>query len=311
MGVAIVAEIWEGRKKRLILKGITLEARVGIEAVKVAGKNLPALSLADITHVSVGDHVMAIGSPLGLENSVSDGIVSGFREDSTGKKWIQTTAPASHGNSGGPLLAMDGTVAGVITWKISGGENLNFAVPSTFISTLLANSKAQPLGSVPKSDATQNRMPSGEKIWTSLTTGRDFKVRIDGEFLYTEMVIPAGLQSTAAFVRGEFKKSGDKWVGTTRSLMPYPYKSSYGDYWKTGQRVGTENVNWCRFEFEYEIIAISDSRIEGRGRGFNSIDAKKSQGTKPEWKSFVWSQSKLPIRGRQVRRIESSAAVTA
>lgn len=88
-----------------------------LAVIKVAGKNLPSLTLADLATVAVGDHVLAIGSPLGLEDSVSDGIVSGFREGSTGKSWIQTTAPASPGNSGGPLLLMDGKVAGVITWK--------------------------------------------------------------------------------------------------------------------------------------------------------------------------------------------------
>jgi len=256
--------------------------------VKVEGKNLPALSLADLAHVAVGDHVLAIGSPLGLENSVSDGIVSGFRQDSTGNKWIQTTAPASHGNSGGPLLAMDGSVAGVVTWKVSEGENLNFAVPSTFISALLTNSAAHPIGGTPKSDLPQFRAPSGEQVWTSLVSGRDFKVRVDGDYVYTELVLPPVLQSTAAFMRGELKKGGDKWVGKIRSFLPYPYKSSYGDYWKTGQRVGTQNANWCRFESDYEIDSISDSRIEGRSLDFTAIDAKKCQAAKPEWKSFTW-----------------------
>jgi S1-C subfamily serine protease len=53
-----------------------------IAVLKVSGKNLPFLVLADSDSLAVGDHVVAIGSPLGLENSVSDGIVSGFREES-------------------------------------------------------------------------------------------------------------------------------------------------------------------------------------------------------------------------------------
>lgn len=94
-----------------------------IAVLKVSGKNLPALSLADSNGISAGDHVVAIGSPLGLENSVSDGIVSGFREDGKGRNWLQTSAPVSHGNSGGPLLTMDGKVVGVVTWKATEGEN--------------------------------------------------------------------------------------------------------------------------------------------------------------------------------------------
>src|SRR5437773_10889986 len=101
--------------------------------IKVPGKNLPYLGLGDSDSLTVGQRVLAIGSPLGIENSVSDGIVSGFRKFEDGKNWIQTTAPASHGNSGGPLLVMDGKVAGVLTWKAGAGENLNFAVPSKLI----------------------------------------------------------------------------------------------------------------------------------------------------------------------------------
>jgi S1-C subfamily serine protease len=58
--------------------------------IKVPGKNLPYLSLESAENISVGQHVLAIGSPLGLENSVSDGIVSGFRDGEHGKSWIQT-----------------------------------------------------------------------------------------------------------------------------------------------------------------------------------------------------------------------------
>jgi serine protease Do len=82
--------------------------------IKINGKNLPFLTLGNDDTLQVGNHVVAIGSPLGLEGTVSDGIVSSMRK-SDGKKWIQTTAPASHGNSGGPLLDMRGTVVGVIS----------------------------------------------------------------------------------------------------------------------------------------------------------------------------------------------------
>src|SRR6266568_1087553 len=68
--------------------------------LKVTGKNLPPIPLGDSNDVFVGDRVIAIGSPLGLQNTVADGIVSAIREESSGRKWIQTTAPASPGNSG-------------------------------------------------------------------------------------------------------------------------------------------------------------------------------------------------------------------
>ena len=257
--------------------------------IKVPGKNLPYLSLEDSDGLTVGQRVLAIGSPLGLENSVSDGIVSGFRKFEDGKNWIQTTAPASHGNSGGPLLVMDGKVAGVLTWKAGEGENLNFAAPSKLIVPLLANSNVQPLGTISKTIATSPAGVNKEKIWTSVTSGRDFKLRVDGDYIYTEWInLPTQLQATTAFIRSELKKDGDKWVGKARSNLPYEFKSSYADFWTTGQRMGTENINWCIVEVQFEIDKITETRIEGRGMRVTSFDAKKCKPGKMEWQSFTW-----------------------
>jgi hypothetical protein len=257
--------------------------------IKVPGKNLPFLSLEDSDSLTAGQHVLAIGSPLGLENSVSDGIVSAVRQDNAGKVWIQTTAATSHGNSGGPLLAMDGKVAGVLTWKAGEGENLNFAVPSKLIVPLLVNSSVQSLGAIPKSTATSSPGLNKETVWTSVTSGRDYKLRVDGDYVYTEWVnLPPQLQTTAAFMRSELKKDGDKWVGKMRTYLPYGFKSSYGDFWTTGQRIGTENVNWCTMEAQYEIDKITETRIEGRGLGWKSFDAKKCKPGQREWQSFTW-----------------------
>ena len=74
-----------------------------------------------------GQKVVAIGSPLGLFNSVSDGIISGFRELEK-VSMIQFTAPVSHGSSGGALLDMYGELIGLITGGYNDGQNLNLAV---------------------------------------------------------------------------------------------------------------------------------------------------------------------------------------
>jgi hypothetical protein len=249
-----------------------------ITVIKVAGKNLPFLGLEDSDSLSVGDHVLAIGSPLGLENSVSDGIISGFREDSNGRSWIQTTAPASHGNSGGPLLGMDGRVAGIVTFKSSEGENLNFASPSKLINPLLAKSALQPLGTMSRVDSSTAPSVTGESIWTSMTSGRDYKVRIDGDYIYTEWVdLPSALKSTTAFSRSELKKQGGKWIGKTIAYMPFNYK----------QYDVTKTI-WCRVEVDTEIDKMSASRIEGESQLPASFNAKKCQPEKLEWKAFTW-----------------------
>ncbi len=85
----------------------------------------------------VGQRVYAIGSPKGLEASLSEGIVSGRREVANGVWWLQTTAPISPGSSGGPLLDSTGQVVGVITAARREGQNLNFAIPASQIFTFL------------------------------------------------------------------------------------------------------------------------------------------------------------------------------
>ena len=79
-----------------------------------------------------GQKIVAIGSPLGLFNSVSDGIVSGFR-DIRGMPMIQFTAAISNGSSGGALLDMQGRLVGLITAGFNDGQNLNLAVPAHLI----------------------------------------------------------------------------------------------------------------------------------------------------------------------------------
>ncbi len=74
-----------------------------------------------------GQKVVAIGSPLGLFNSVSDGIISGFRVIDT-VDMIQFTAPTSHGSSGGAVLNMQGEVIGISTAGIDAGQNINLAM---------------------------------------------------------------------------------------------------------------------------------------------------------------------------------------
>lgn len=81
----------------------------------------------------VGEKIIVIGSPLGLEQTVSDGIVSALRRNQHAVEFIQVTAPVSPGNSGGPLLNMRGEVIGVATFQFRGGQNLNFCVAASRI----------------------------------------------------------------------------------------------------------------------------------------------------------------------------------
>jgi hypothetical protein len=245
--------------------------------IKVAGKNLPTLKVGNSDNVQVGERVVAIGSPLGLESTVSDGIVSALRKEETAS-WIQTTAPVSPGNSGGPLLRLDGTVVGVITWNLKLGQNLNFAASSNEVSALLDRpSSTKPL----KSDEKETILPSG-RTWTSMTSGRDYRVRLDGDYIYTEWTnIPSALQSTAAFGRGELKKSAAIWTGRFHSYLP----CTYVDKWTNQQK-----INWITFDLAIEISSVTSSRIEGRAQNYTEgFDCKKKTPKgEPKWTSFTW-----------------------
>jgi len=84
----------------------------------------------------VGERVIVIGSPLGLDQTVSDGIVSAVREIPQFGKIIQITAPLSPGSSGSPVVNMKGEVIGIATFQILEGQNLNFSIPSERIAKL-------------------------------------------------------------------------------------------------------------------------------------------------------------------------------
>ncbi len=84
----------------------------------------------------VGEKIVVIGSPLGLEQTVSDGIVSAVRRNQHAVDLIQITAPVSPGNSGGPLFNMQGDVIGITTFQYRTGQNLNFCIAASRIAAL-------------------------------------------------------------------------------------------------------------------------------------------------------------------------------
>jgi len=90
----------------------------------------------DKTSPQEGESIVVIGNPLGLEGSVTNGIVSAVRDIPTFGRIIQITAPISSGSSGSPVVNMQGQVIGIATLQITGGQSVNFAIPSERISQL-------------------------------------------------------------------------------------------------------------------------------------------------------------------------------
>ncbi len=99
--------------------------------------NVEPLTLGNAHLVSQGDNVYAIGYPLGVANTLSDGIVSSVYEDDFGVDVIQITAPISGGSSGGPVVNTDGEVIGVICAYYERAQNLNISISVSELKTLL------------------------------------------------------------------------------------------------------------------------------------------------------------------------------
>jgi len=120
-------------KREFKAKIIGADKRSDVAVVKIDATGLPAVKIGDINRLKVGEWVMAIGSPFGLENSVTAGIVSAKQRD-TGDylPFIQTDVAINPGNSGGPLINMRGEVVGInsqIYSRSGGSQGISFAIP--------------------------------------------------------------------------------------------------------------------------------------------------------------------------------------
>jgi serine protease Do len=113
--------------------------------LKIEDKNAPKfkyVTLGSSDVLNVGDSVFAIGSPMGLERTVTSGIVSTKTRQIEGELYLQTTAQINPGNSGGPLFNLGGEVVGVTNMKITFGEGLGFAIPVELVKSFLEHRDA-------------------------------------------------------------------------------------------------------------------------------------------------------------------------
>ena len=114
---------------------VDAEGDIALLKIDVPANQIRPLPL-DKTSPQEGESVVVIGNPLGLEGSVTNGIVSAVRDIPTFGRIIQITAPISSGSSGSPVVNMHGQVIGIATLQITGGQSVNFAIPSERISQL-------------------------------------------------------------------------------------------------------------------------------------------------------------------------------
>ena len=120
-------------KREFKAKVVGADKRTDVAVLKIEAKNLPAVAVGDVNRLKVGEWVMAIGTPFGLENTVTAGIVSAKARD-TGEeiRFIQTDVAVNPGNSGGPLINMRGEVVGInsqILSRSGGFMGISLSIP--------------------------------------------------------------------------------------------------------------------------------------------------------------------------------------
>lgn len=139
---AIRAEVHSHTGAVYPVKGVLAvdaEADIALLRVEAPANQVRPLPL-DRTSPQEGESIVVIGNPFGLEGSVTNGIVSAVRDIPTFGRIIQITAAISPGSSGSPVVNMQGQVIGVATLQVTGGQSVNFAIPSERISQLQAGS---------------------------------------------------------------------------------------------------------------------------------------------------------------------------
>jgi S1-C subfamily serine protease len=146
-----------GQKDRFDILGIVgLDKTHDLVLLSVKEARAPALPLGESGAVAVGDGVFVVGNPYGLEGTFSEGIVSSLRSVAP-DSLLQITAPISPGSSGGPVLNSRGEVIGVAVATFKDGQNLNFAIPVSYLKALLGQVQPlKPLSVARKSPQTQS-----------------------------------------------------------------------------------------------------------------------------------------------------------
>ena len=204
--------------------------------------------LLDKTSPQEGESVVVIGNPLGLEGSVTNGIVSAVRDIPTFGRIIQITAPISPGSSGSPVVNMQGQVIGVATLQITGGQSVNFAIPSERISQLQGGT----LLSLSDLVATSGRNKRAKAV-QAFRDGLSFLSKDDCEnaLPYFEKAVESDVNyaeawAQAGFCREKLGRHGEAIEASKRAVSLRPSAESYfniglASYYLKNYREAAEN----------------------------------------------------------------------
>jgi serine protease Do len=227
-----------GRQRVVDARLIGLHKDTDLALLKIEQTNLPTLSLAPRRRVQQGQLVFAFGSPEGLENSVTMGVVSSVaRQADPGRAmvYIQTDAPINPGNSGGPLVDADGYLVGINTFILSqggGSEGLGFAIPARVVRFVYESLRKY--GHVHRVEIKAGAQTITPSLAKGLKLARDWGVVIDD-------VTPDGPADAAGLkVQDIVLKADDRPIGTMPAFTAALYLHPLDEVLKLEILRGTE-----------------------------------------------------------------------
>jgi serine protease Do len=246
-----------GRSRHALLEAklVLADRDTDLAFLKIDTTGLPTLELSDSSDLKQGQLVLAFGSPLGLDNSVSMGVVSSVArqlDPDSPTIYVQTDAAINPGNSGGPLVDTRGRVVGVSTLILTqsgGNEGIGLAIPSNVIRNVYNQVRGE--GHVHHHGIGM----SARNITPALASGLDLS-REDGVLI--EDVIPQSPAQTAGLMPGDIVLSIDKKpVQNIRQLALGLYSYAVGENAKMEIQRGKQTIS-------YEIPVVEKEDVQGR-----------------------------------------------
>jgi serine protease Do len=216
-----LATALSGRTYQLPARIIGMTTELDLALLKVDGQKLPALPLATYTEVRQGETVFAFGSPIGLRNSLTHGLVSAVArqiDPDSPQIFVQTDAPINPGNSGGPLVNIRGEVVGVNTFILSqsgGNEGLGFAIPSATARTVFR--QLRQYGQLRRQEVGMSIQTITREMAKALALSRDYGVIVSD-------VWPGGPAQAAGLQVGDILLSVDGQAADNLPTVNYNFR---------------------------------------------------------------------------------------
>jgi len=216
-----LATALSGRSYTVGARIVGVATELDLALLKIDGIKLPALPLATYSQVRQGETVFAFGSPVGLRNSLSHGLVSAVARQTDPDSpliFVQTDAPINPGNSGGPLVNTRGEVVGVNTFIMSqsgGNEGLGFAIPSATVRTAFRQLKQ--FGQLRKQEVGMSLQTITVPMAAALGLVRNYGVIVSD-------VWPGGPAAAAGLEVGDILESVDGQVADNLPTVSYNFR---------------------------------------------------------------------------------------